>query len=169
MAAMLSSVLRFCVCERRYRISSRLSPLFTFLNQSLQHNSHMPRVFTSSEPKLKEKNTVTVTFLDPEGNHFCTTSGPEGSTLLELAKEGTAYFDGYGECDGGMSCTTCHVILNSKDYDLVPDKLHPEEDDLLSRSAAVTETYNHSRLGCQVRITKELDGITVQIGPDTSL
>ena len=61
-----------------------------------------------------------------------------------------------GACEGSVACSTCHVILPEKFYDLLPEP-DDDENDMLDMAFGLTDT---SRLGCQVKMTKELDGIT---------
>lgn len=54
-----------------------------------------------------------------------------------------------------MACSTCHVILPEEFYDRLPEP-DDDENDMLDMAFGLTDT---SRLGCQVKLTKELDGI----------
>jgi len=58
-----------------------------------------------------------------------------------------------------MSCSTCHVILDSESYAKC-DPPTEAELDMLDLAFEPTET---SRLGCQIRMKKELDGLTITI------
>jgi len=63
--------------------------------------------------------------------------------------------DIHAACKQKLQCATCHVILNKSFYEL----LQPpgvREEDLLDSTFTLTPT---SRLGCQVRLLPELDGI----------
>ena len=64
-----------------------------------------------------------------------------------------------GVCEGNMACSTCHVIVDS---DWVGKLSHPteEEEDMLDLVYGLRRT---SRLGCQIVITSELDGLTVRL------
>jgi 2Fe-2S ferredoxin len=68
-----------------------------------------------------------------------------------------------GECGGNNSCATCHVWVRDEFIDAVgqPDDM---EDDLLDM--AVAERRQTSRLSCQVEVTPELDGLTVDVPPE---
>jgi len=61
-----------------------------------------------------------------------------------------------GACEGSVACSTCHVILPSEYYDKLPEP-DDDENDMLDMAFGLTDT---SRLGCQVKMTKDLDGIT---------
>jgi 2Fe-2S ferredoxin len=64
-----------------------------------------------------------------------------------------------GECGGEMTCATCHVHIGSPWSERLRRPSH-DELDLLDMSDDLTE---ESRLGCQVHITAELDGLTAVI------
>ena len=65
-----------------------------------------------------------------------------------------------GECGGNSSCATCHVWVRDEFLDLAgePGDL---EDDLLD--LGVSERRASSRLSCQITLTDELDGLTVDV------
>jgi 2Fe-2S ferredoxin len=68
-----------------------------------------------------------------------------------------------GECGGNSSCATCHVWVRDEFLDLVgePGDL---EDDLLD--LGVADRRESSRLGCQIPLTDELDGLVVEVPPE---
>jgi len=45
-----------------------------------------------------------------------------------------------GACEGTLTCSTCHVILDSKAYDALPDKPSDEELDMLDLAYNLTDT-----------------------------
>lgn len=45
-----------------------------------------------------------------------------------------------GACEGTLTCSTCHVILNQKDYDALPEKPSDEELDMLDLAYSLTDT-----------------------------
>ena len=64
-----------------------------------------------------------------------------------------------GACEGVCACSTCHVILQDEIYDGLPEPSEDEED-MLDQAYGLTLT---SRLGCQIQITPELDGIIIEL------
>lgn len=64
-----------------------------------------------------------------------------------------------GACEASLACTTCHVYVNNKYLDRLPLP-HEKEDDLLDMAPFLRE---NSRLGCQIILTKDLDGIELQL------
>ena len=63
------------------------------------------------------------------------------------------------DCGGGMACATCHVYVNDEWFDKLPQKEEGEEDML----DMAFEPKKNSRLSCQIIVTDELDGLTVNI------
>ena len=86
---------------------------------------------------------------------------PVGSSVLEVAHSNNINLE--GACEGSLACSTCHVIVDNKFY----DKLNPpseDEEDMLDLAFGLTPT---SRLGCQIIMTKELDGLTLIVPDET--
>ena len=82
---------------------------------------------------------------------------PLGLSVLEIAHRNK--IDIEGACEGSLACSTCHVIVDPDWYDLLKDATEDEED-MLDLAFGLTAT---SRLGCQIIITEELDGLTVRL------
>ena len=86
---------------------------------------------------------------------------PLGLSVLEIAhKYG---IDIEGACEGSLACSTCHVIVDPEWYDLLKEASEDEED-MLDLAFGLTAT---SRLGCQIIITEELDGLVVRLPTST--
>ena len=65
-----------------------------------------------------------------------------------------------GACECSLACSTCHVIVEDEDvFDALPEASE-EEEDMLDLAFGLTET---SRLGCQVVLKPELDGLVVRL------
>ena len=80
-----------------------------------------------------------------------------GTTLLQIAHSND--IDIEGACEGVMACSTCHLIVDTEWYDkLIPAS--EEEHDMLDLAYGLTRT---SRLGCQIILTKDLDGLVVRL------
>ena len=63
------------------------------------------------------------------------------------------------DCGGGMACATCHVYVKDEWF----DKLTPKEDGEEDMLDMAFEPKKNSRLSCQIIISDELDGLTVNI------
>ena len=63
------------------------------------------------------------------------------------------------ECGGACSCATCHVYVAEDWLDKLPAP-DPLEDGMLD---CVIDRRPNSRLSCQIRLSDEIDGITVTV------
>ena len=82
---------------------------------------------------------------------------PLGLSVLEVAHKHDVDLE--GACEGSLACSTCHVVIEGAWF----EKLAPaseDEEDMLDLAFGLTHT---SRLGCQIRMTKELDGLVVSL------
>ena len=100
----------------------------------------------------------TINFIKPGGSAHAV-SVDEGTTLMEAGRDNNMGIE--GTCGGSLSCATCHVIFSDEDYAKVGAP-SDDEMDMLDLAFGVTPT---SRLGCQIRMSDALDGLTVQV-PD---
>ena len=82
---------------------------------------------------------------------------PIGSSILEIAHQND--IDLEGACEGSLACSTCHVIVDPEWYELL-EAATEDEEDILDLAFGLTHT---SRLGCQIKMTEELDGLTVRL------
>jgi len=73
----------------------------------------------------------------------------------ELASEGTI-----GICGGMAMCASCQCYINSEHT--LPE-MQDDEEAMLSEAFNVKE---NSRLGCQISITKELEGLSFELAPE---
>ena len=86
---------------------------------------------------------------------------PVGTTVLEAAHNND--IDLEGACEGSLACSTCHVVVEKEFYDRLETPTEDEED-MLDLAFGLTPT---SRLGCQIIMTKELDGLTLVVPDET--
>ncbi|PWN41853.1 ferredoxin [Ceraceosorus guamensis] len=100
---------------------------------------------------------IKVTFRDSKGTDIRTVEVNEGDDLLAVAHEYD--IDLEGACEGSIACSTCHVIMEPDMYDKLEEP-GDDENDMLDLAFGLTDT---SRLGCQVKVTKELDGMVAQL------
>ena len=97
-------------------------------------------------------------FIDNQGNKQ-EVDAPVGLSVLEIAhKHGV---DIEGACEGSLACSTCHVIVDPAWVDAL-DAPSEDEEDMLDLAFGLTKT---SRLGCQITMKQELDGLTVRLPP----
>ncbi len=86
---------------------------------------------------------------------------PLGLSVLEIAHKNG--IDIEGACEGSLACSTCHVIVDPEWYELLKEASEDEED-MLDLAFGLTAT---SRLGCQIIVTEELDGLVVKLPAST--
>ncbi len=81
----------------------------------------------------------------------------DGLTLMEVARDNDLGIE--GTCGGSISCCTCHVVIEKEWFSKV-GPANPDEEDMLDLAVDLQPT---SRLGCQIEVTPELDGLIVNI------
>ena len=86
---------------------------------------------------------------------------PVGLSVLEIAHRND--IDIEGACEGSLACSTCHVIVDDSWYQRLAEASEDEED-MLDLAFDLQRT---SRLGCQIVMTEELDGLTVHLPGET--
>ena len=82
---------------------------------------------------------------------------PVGLSVLEIAHRNNVDIE--GACEGSLACSTCHVLVEKDWYGRLKPATEDEED-MLDLAFGLTHT---SRLGCQIVMTEELDGLTVTL------
>ncbi len=86
---------------------------------------------------------------------------PVGTTVLEAAHNNNIELE--GACEGSLACSTCHVVVDKNYYDKL-ETASEDEEDMLDLAFGLTPT---SRLGCQITMTEELDGLTLIVPDET--
>jgi 2Fe-2S ferredoxin len=82
---------------------------------------------------------------------------PVGLSVLEVAHKHGVEIE--GACEGSLACSTCHVIVDPAWTDRLAAATEDEED-MLDLAFGLEAT---SRLGCQIVISAELDGLVVKL------
>lgn len=102
--------------------------------------------------KITDREGVTHVVLAPTDMNL---NVMEVVRMYELAPEGTI-----GICGGMAMCASCQCyVLNSLE---IPEKGEDEE-------AMLSEAFNvkpNSRLGCQIHITEDLEGLEIELAPE---
>ena len=111
-------------------------------------------VFRDAHGPLRRRK---VTFIDRDGDSH-TFEVADGDNLLDIAQANDLEME--GACGGSCACSTCHVIIEDEGiYDKMEEP-SDDENDMLDLAFGLTET---SRLGCQIKMRKELDGLVVKL------
>lgn len=99
-----------------------------------------------------------LTFLSADGARF-DVEAQSGLSVMQIGREHDLI---EGACDGSLACATCHVIVERTDFERTGEA-SPEEEDMLDLAVGLEPT---SRLGCQILLCDELDGLTVRLPED---
>ena len=102
-----------------------------------------------------------ILFVSPAGQETAVDVAA-GVSVLQAAWDNGVDIE--GACEGAMACSTCHVIVDSAHFDRLPDPTD-EEEDLLDLAWGVRPT---SRLGCQITVTDDLDGLVLALPSQTN-
>jgi 2Fe-2S ferredoxin len=97
-----------------------------------------------------------MTFIKPDGSRV-EVDAPLGLSVLEIAHKNN--IDLEGACEGSLACSTCHVIVDPEWYELL-EEASEDEEDMLDLAFGLSHT---SRLGCQIKMSEELDGLVVKL------
>jgi len=63
------------------------------------------------------------------------------------------------DCGGACACATCHIYVDEKWFNKLPNKSEAEQDML----DMAIEPNKFSRLGCQITVSDDLDGMVVKM------
>ncbi|XP_053395481.1 adrenodoxin-like protein 1, mitochondrial [Mercenaria mercenaria] len=107
------------------------------------------------DPK-SEDEIVNITYIDRNGERIAV-KGKVGDNVMYLAHRYGVELE--GACEASLACSTCHVYVH-EDYSDKIQEPKEEEDDMLDMAPFLKE---NSRLGCQITLSKELDGIEVKL------
>jgi len=109
---------------------------------------------------------IKITIIDREGEaHVVDAPTDMNMNLMEivrsyeLAPEGTI-----GICGGMAMCASCQCYVLSNHENVLPEKSY-EEEDMLDQAFFVQD---NSRLGCQIHMKPELEGLEVKLAPQST-
>lgn len=98
-----------------------------------------------------------IRFIQADGSEH-TVDGEEGNSAMQTAVDNMV--PGIiGDCGGNCSCATCHGYVDPAWL----AKLPPRSEDEVIMLDGVMNVEDNSRLTCQVKLTKELDGIVIRL------
>ena len=104
------------------------------------------------------ENTIQVTVIDREGTPIELDAPTDmGMNIMELCKSYELPVE--GTCGGMALCASCHVYVLS-----THDLPEPTDDELAMLDQAFFVKSN-SRLGCQLKLKNELDGLKLELAP----
>ena len=103
---------------------------------------------------------VKIIFIEKDGKRR-QVNGESGDSLIQVAWDNE--IDIEGACEGAMACATCHVVVDENWFKEL-DEASEEEEDMLDLVYGLSAT---SRLGCQIIISEDLDGLTLYLPDET--
>lgn len=105
------------------------------------------------------ENTISITIIDRSG-HLTTYDAPIDMSLnlMEFCKVVEQPIK--GECGGMAMCATCQIYVESN------HTLPQPTDEELAMLDQAFFVKDNSRLGCQLHLTAEMDGLIVRLAPE---
>jgi ferredoxin len=104
------------------------------------------------------ENTIKITVIDREGKeHHLDAPTDMNMNVMEICKSYELPVE--GTCGGMALCASCQVYLESATE--LPEQSEAE----LAMLDQAFHVKDNSRLGCQIRITNEIDGMVVRLAP----
>merc|ERR1712012_190590 len=170
LAKMAASRVTFACRQCLLLISRRrLSHVFQLnkRNDSLKLFCQFPRSFRTTSGPLchgeyewkdpkSDDEVVNIVYIDRDGDRH-KVRGKVGDNVLYLAHR--YHVEMEGACEASLACTTCHVYVGDAHVDVLPEA-DEKEDDLLDMAPFLKE---NSRLGCQIILTKEMEGMELTL------
>ena len=104
-----------------------------------------------------------VTMTDVNGETRTFDNVDEGTSLMELGKA-NGISGIMGDCGGGCACATCHVYVDARWWDKVGE---PDDIEFAMLDMVADVMKDTSRLGCQIKMRADLDGIAVTVAPSS--
>ena len=106
------------------------------------------------------KDIINVTVIDREGvEHQLEAPTDMNMNMMEVCKAYELPVE--GTCGGMALCASCHCYILS-DHELA--EASDDEEDMLDQAFFVED---NSRLGCQIQITPEMDGLEIELAPES--
>lgn len=104
------------------------------------------------------EDMIQITVTDRDGkSHVLDAPTDMGMNVMELCK--SAELPVEGTCGGMAMCASCHMYVESNH--VLPEK-SGEEEDMLDEAFFVEI---NSRLGCQLHLAPEFQGLVVRLAP----
>ncbi|KAF3687558.1 Ferredoxin-2, mitochondrial Adrenodoxin-like protein Ferredoxin-1-like protein Precursor [Channa argus] len=129
---------------------------FRTINRHLQTTIGLYSNDEGSSNAENPEDVVNVVYIDRSGQRI-PVKAKVGDNVLYLAHKHGIELE--GACEASLACSTCHVYVSAAHFDKLPEPVE-REDDMLDMAPMLQE---NSRLGCQIILTPELDGIELTL------
>ena len=100
---------------------------------------------------------VKITFIEHNGTPHEVEATPGMSVMEAAIKNMVPGID--ADCGGACACATCHVYVEPQWLERTGERSEMEEDML----DFAFDVRDNSRLSCQIKVSDELDGLTVKV------
>lgn len=141
------------VCRKLFEKTSR-----AILRNSNSKSMPLKAFSTETLQPKAQKETIMINFV--KNGAKIPAKAKIGDHLLDVVINNDIDLDGFGACEGTLSCSTCHLVLSDEQYKHIGTKPTDEELDMLDLAYDLTDT---SRLGCQIFVTKEMNGWEIEV------
>ncbi|CAL8351117.1 unnamed protein product [Boreogadus saida] len=163
----LSRVIRQCSASPFYRLNSCVDGFALLskqgfpgglqtLNRQLQTTMGVCHNDVGNSNAEDPKDVVNVVYVDRSGKRI-PVRAKVGDNAMYLAHRHGIELE--GACEASLACSTCHVYVSSDHLDKLPEP-DEREDDMLDMAPLLQE---NSRLGCQIILTPEMEGIELTL------
>jgi 2Fe-2S ferredoxin len=98
-----------------------------------------------------------ITYIEHDGTEHVVDVKPDMSVMEGAIKNNIAGID--ADCGGACACATCHVYVDERWRDKTGVRSAMEE----SMLDFAENVEPNSRLSCQIKVTDDLDGLTVRM------
>lgn len=129
--------------------------LYSSMRSFHQTNRCLTGDFEMQDPK-SEDEIVNITYVLRDGTEK-KIRGKIGDNVMYLAHRYGIELE--GACEASLACSTCHVYVDEPFLNRLKDPVE-EEEDMLDMAPALQP---NSRLGCQIILNKDLEGIRVTL------
>lgn len=107
---------------------------------------------------MQEENVINITVIDRDGiEHSIDAPTDMNFNVMEICKASDLPVE--GTCGGMALCASCHCYVMS-DHEL--STASDDEEDMLDQAFFVED---NSRLGCQIKLHNDLDGLKIKLAP----
>ena len=100
-----------------------------------------------------------MTFIERDGTRR-EVDAPLGLSVLEIAHRHGVDIE--GACEGSLACATCHVYVAAEWWNAVGE---PDDVEFAMLDMVADVMKDTSRLGCQIKMNRDLDGLEVTVAP----
>jgi len=99
-----------------------------------------------------------VTYIESDQTEHVVEVNSGTSVMLAAVENGIPGID--ADCGGALACATCHIYVDDKWLDSVPE---PDIMEALMLDCVAAARNENSRLSCQIDVSNELDGLIIRM------